>query len=75
MLDTTIALTGTGTSNVSGHTGDHAPMILAGGGFKHGSFIKTDAIIQNLFLSMLHQLGVEDDAFANSTGEFSDIMA
>ena len=42
---------------------------------KHGRFLKQDSKIplSNAFVSMLHCLGVEQNSFADSTGEMSEL--
>jgi hypothetical protein len=53
------------------------PILLAGGGFKHGQHLTFDATnntpLANLFVSMLQRLGIETDKFASSTGTLSGI--
>ena len=47
------------------------PVLLAGGRFKHGqhlAFEPGSVPLCNLFVSVLNQLGFEDQAFATSTG-------
>jgi hypothetical protein len=55
------------------------PLILAGGGFKHGKHLAFDATnnapLANLFVSMLQRLGVETDKFSSSTGPLAGLGA
>jgi hypothetical protein len=48
------------------------PIILAGGGFKHGQHLQFDNVrnypTTNLYLSMLHRMGINKDKFSSSTG-------
>ena len=48
------------------------PMLLAGGGFKHGQHLafdeKQNYPLPNLYVSMLQRLGIEAGRFASSTG-------
>jgi hypothetical protein len=48
------------------------PIILAGGGFRHGQNVAFDMNnnypLPNLYVSMLQRLGIESDKFASSTG-------
>lgn len=48
------------------------PVLLAGGGFKHGQQLASDQTknypLPNLFVSILQQMGLEADRFASSTG-------
>lgn len=72
LLDQTAVLYGTCMGNANGHTNHNWPMLLAGGGFRHGSHLAFDQQknepITNLFVSMLQRLGLETDRFATSTG-------
>jgi hypothetical protein len=49
------------------------PIVLAGGGFKHGQFVKQKegTPLCNLFVKMLNHTGVETESFGQSTGELS----
>ena len=48
------------------------PVLLAGGGFRHGQHLAFDRErnypLPNLFVSMLQRMGIEADKFASSTG-------
>jgi hypothetical protein len=48
------------------------PVILAGGGFKHGQHLAFDQNrnypLPNLFVSMLERMGIDAAKFATSTG-------
>ena len=48
------------------------PLLFAGGGFQHGRHLafdqKDNFPLPNLYLSALHQLGLEHEEFATSTG-------
>jgi hypothetical protein len=74
LLDSTMALFGSGMGNANSHTNNDLPVILAGGGFRHGELKeypeKQNARIPlcNLYVSMLQQFGVETDSFGTSTG-------
>ena len=77
LLDNSMVLFGSGMGNASSHSNKNLPLILAGGGFKHGehkSYFKDEAKKKatpagNLFVSMLQRFGVETDRFglSNST--------
>ena len=55
---------------------NHLPILLAGGGFKHGqhlAFKRDDnKPLSNLFVSMLQRMGVDAEAFGSSTGPIID---
>ena len=72
LLDRTMVLYGTCMGNANSHANNNLPVLLAGGGFKHGQHLVFDPQknypLPNLFVSMLQRLGVEADRFATSTG-------
>jgi len=76
LLDHTSVLFGSGMGNANSHTNHDLPILLAGGGFEHGTF-KTvpregskKVPLSNLYVSLLQNFGLERDHFANSTGTF-----
>ena len=78
LLDNTMALFGSGMSNGNSHSNKDLPILLAGGGFKHGSHKnykkgKEATPLNNLFLSMLQNFGLEIDKFNTSTGTLSGL--
>ena len=77
VLDQTSVIYGTCMGNANGHTNKNWPILLAGGGFRHGQHLafdpKANAPIANLFLSVLHRLGIEADSFSSSTGTLSGL--
>jgi hypothetical protein len=72
LLDRTMVLYGSNFGNASSHVTTNMPVILAGGGFRHGRHLAFDRArnypLPNLFVSMLQRLGVPADKFASSTG-------
>ena len=72
LLDRTQVLLGSNLGNASGHLTTNLPVILAGGGFKHGQHLgfdnRNNYPLPNLFVSMLQGMGIEASAFASSTG-------
>jgi hypothetical protein len=70
VLDNTIVLFGSGASTT--HNPTNLPTLIAGGdnmGLQHGAYLRHDeGRMSNLFLSILHSLGIEEPAFADSTG-------
>ncbi len=72
LLDRTMVLYGSNLGNANSHDNNNMPMILAGGGFRHGQHLvfdkKNNYPLPNLFVTMLQQLGIETDQFASSTG-------
>lgn len=76
LLDHTSVLFGSGMGNANSHTNHDLPILLAGGGFDHGTFKRVPregsgkVPLSNLFVTLLQNFGVERDHFANSTGTF-----
>lgn len=79
LLDSTMVLYGSNMGDANTHDNTNLPILLAGGGFRHGQHLAFDrddnTPLSNLFLSMLHRLGVEADAFGSSTGTLTDLQA
>jgi hypothetical protein len=72
LMDRTMVLYGSNLGNANTHVTTNLPVLLAGGGFKHGQHLLFDRErnypLPNLFVSMLQRLGLETDHFATSTG-------
>ncbi len=72
LLDRTMVLYGSNMGNANTHVTTNLPVIFAGGGFKHAGHMVFDQErnypLPNLFVSILHRLGIEEDKFATSTG-------
>lgn len=70
VLDNTIVMFGSGASTT--HNPRNLPTLLAGGagmGLKHGQYWrKDDSRMSNMYLSILHSLGIAEESFADSTG-------
>ena len=77
LLDRTMVLYGTCMGSANSHSNTNVPMLLAGGGFKHGQHLAFDQQnnypLANLYLSMLQRLGVESDAFSTSKGTMTGL--
>ena len=74
LLDNTMVLFGSGMGNANNHSLLNLPILVAGGGFKHGEHkaYSTSGLgktqLCNLYLSLLHRFGVETNRFGISTG-------
>lgn len=72
LLDLTMVFFGSNLGNASSHDSRNMPVLLAGGGFRHGQHLAFDRErnypLCNLFVSMLRRLGIEAEAFGSSTG-------
>ena len=77
LLDSTTVLFGSGMGDGNSHKNSDLPIILAGGGYKHGEFreVPREGInkvpLCNLFVDIAQKMGVETEAFGNSTGTFA----
>ncbi|EDY19101.1 protein of unknown function DUF1552 [Chthoniobacter flavus Ellin428] len=72
LLDRTQVLFGSCMGNANAHDNHNLPVLIAGGGYKHGQHLgfdhKQNYPLPNLFVSMLQRMGLETDKFASSTG-------
>ena len=72
LLERTMVLYGTPMGNASSHSNINLPVLLAGGGFKHGQHLafdtKNNYPLPNLFVSMLQRLGLEMEEFSTGKG-------
>jgi hypothetical protein len=69
LLDHSMVLFGSGMGNANSHQNSNLPLILAGGGFKHGEHKAMERKpLCNLYLTMLHRFGLEVEKFGTSTG-------
>ncbi len=72
LLDRTMVLFGSNMGDANTHDNSNLPILLAGGGFKHGQHLAfkhdDNAPLSNLFVSMLQRLGIETDEFSSGKG-------
>jgi hypothetical protein len=72
ILDHTTVLLTSNLGNASSHDNRNMPVLVAGGGFRHGSHLafdrKNNHPLPNLFVSVLQRTGLEAESFATSTG-------
>ncbi|HZK79530.1 MAG TPA: DUF1552 domain-containing protein, partial [Humisphaera sp.] len=77
LLDRTSVFFSSNLGNASNHSTKNLPIILAGGGFKHGQHLafdpKSPPPLSNLYVSMLQRLGIESDRFGTSTGTLTGL--
>ena len=63
--------------NASNHSNKNMPVVLAGGGFKHGQHLAFDQRrnypLPNLFVSLMQQMGIEESQFASGTGTMTGL--
>ncbi|MEM0968935.1 MAG: hypothetical protein AAGJ31_06275, partial [Verrucomicrobiota bacterium] len=73
LLDRSMIMLGSIFGDANKHDCTNMPILLAGGGFRHGQHLAFDRTNNtatcNLFVSMLQRLGIHDiPSFASSTG-------
>ena len=77
LLDSTQVLIGSNLGDASGHGTTNLPILLAGGGYKHGQHIagdtKDNTPLGKLFVNMLQRFGVETDAFGSGAGTITGL--
>ena len=71
LLDHTAILFGSNLGNASSHSWRNLPILLAGGGYKHGAHAAHDpdnnTPFANLFVPLAQRMGLEIDQFGSST--------
>ena len=79
LLDSTMVLFGSNMGDANTHNNSNLPILLAGGGLKHGEHISFpkdhNRPLSNLFVTMLQQMGVETDSFSSSAGTMNELLA
>ena len=80
LLDNTTVVFGSGMGNASAHANTNLPVVLAGGGFKHGHHLffpkngRQQTPLCNLFVTLLQQMGIERDQFGSSNGNLNQLL-
>ncbi|MFO0818141.1 MAG: DUF1552 domain-containing protein [Pirellulales bacterium] len=71
LLDRTSVFLGSNLGDASSHSVRNLPVLLAGGGFRHGNHLAFNPDdpppLCNLYVSLLQRLGIETDQFGNGT--------
>jgi hypothetical protein len=77
LLDRTTVFFSSNLGNASSHSTRNLPILLAGGGFRHGQHLHFDGNnsppLSNLYVSMLRRLGVDVNRFGSSTGTLTGL--
>ncbi len=77
LLDSTQVLSGSNLGDASGHGTTNLPVLLAGGGYRHGQHIagdvKNNTPLGKLFVNMLQRFGMETDQFGSGTGTITGL--
>jgi hypothetical protein len=72
LLGRTMVYLGSNLGDGSSHSVKNLPVLLAGGGFRHGQHLRFDPNspppLCNLYVSMLQRLGIEAEKFSSGTG-------
>jgi hypothetical protein len=81
LLDRTMVLFGSGMGNGSSHSNKNLPVLLAGGGFRHGEHkvyaddTRKHTPLCNLFTTVLQRFGMEIEKFNTGTGTLAGLEA
>lgn len=77
LLEKSSVVIASNLGNASAHKTDNLPVIVAGGGFKHPGHVafdrKNNKALSNLYLRMVHQMGIDAPSFGSSSGEMSEL--
>ncbi len=77
LLERTTVYLGSNLGDGSSHSVKNLPVLVAGGGFRHGQHLAFDPQnpppLCNLYVNMLQRLGIETDKFSNSTGTLTGL--
>jgi hypothetical protein len=77
LLDRTTVFLGSNLGDGSSHSVKNLPVLLAGGGFRHGQHLAYDPQnpppLCNLYVNMLQRMGIETDKFGSSTGTLTGL--
>lgn len=77
LLDHSMILLGSGMGNASSHSSKKLPVLLVGGGLKHGRHLKYDdhgPTLCNIYVSLLRHLGLDCEHFGSSDGHLDKIL-
>lgn len=79
LLDRTMVFFGSNLGDGSSHSVHNLPVLLCGGGFRHGQHLACDpkhpTPLSNLFVNMLQRLSIPVDQFSTSTGTITGLEA
>lgn len=78
LLDRTMILFGSNMGDSNTHVNTNLPILLAGGGLRHGRHLAFPSDhnrpLCDLFVTLLQQFGVDADRFGSSTGTLSELL-
>ena len=79
LLDRTTVFLGSNLGDGSSHSTSNLPVLLAGGGFRHGQHLhfdpKNPPPLCNLYVNLLQRLGLEASKFSTSTSTLTGLEA
>jgi len=77
LLNRSMVLYTSNLGNSSSHDNTNLPILLAGGGFRHRGHLgydrRNNSLLSNLYVRMMHQMGIEARSFGASTGVLNDV--
>lgn len=77
LLDRTAVFYASNLGNSSSHDNTNLPILLAGGSFKHQGHVaynaKENTLLSNLYVRMLHHMGIEANSFGASSGVVGEV--
>ncbi len=80
LLESTVVLFGSGMGNASSHSSRNLPIMVGGGGLRGGNHHRFERhgrdgrALSDLFVTILQQLGLEQDAFSTSTSNLNHLL-
>jgi Protein of unknown function (DUF1552) len=78
LLDRTMVFFSSNLGDAGKHSVKNMPVLLAGGGFKHGQHLAFDENnhppLCNLYVSMLHRMGIEADKFGSGNATLTGLQ-
>ncbi len=80
LFDTTAILFGSGMGNASSHSSRNLPILVSGGGMKHGQHHRFERHgrdgrpLSDLFVTLLQQMGIEKESFSTSQGNLNHLL-
>ena len=82
LLDTSAVLYGSGMGDANTHNNSRLPIIVAGGSFRHGAYHAIDRdnensatpLLGDLFLTLMHAMGVERDRFGSAKRNMNEFL-
>lgn len=82
LLDTTAVIYGSGMGNANTHDNSNLPVVLAGGGFKHGSYhaidraneTNTTPLFGDLFITVMQRMGMNVNEFVKAKRNLNELL-